>query len=132
MASQTSLEKPSSNKEAPATPSDALEKGQEIPTREGPNYVTGTTLYLITVGLSLGLFLVSLEVTIASTALGSISNEFHNFSQSSWIVTAYLLTYTGCLVTWARLSDIYGRKPSCITAFVIFSAFSGVCGGALP
>ncbi|KAI0809868.1 putative multidrug resistance protein fnx1 [Xylaria sp. FL0064] len=36
----------------------------------------------------------------------------------------------GCLVIWARLSDIYGRKPACVAAFVIFSALSGACGGA--
>jgi MFS family permease len=45
--------------------------------------------------LCFGLFLVNFEVTVVSTALVSITNDFEDFSRSSWIITAYLLTYTG-------------------------------------
>jgi MFS family permease len=80
--------------------------------------------------LCFGLFLVNFEVTVVSTALVSITNDFEDFSRSSWIITAYLLTYTGCLVIWAKLSDLVGRKPACLAAVLIFAAFSGGCGGA--
>jgi MFS family permease len=49
----------------------------------------------VLVRLCLALFLVSLEVSIVSTSLVAITNSLQGFSQSSWIVTAYLLTYTG-------------------------------------
>lgn len=49
--------------------------------------------------LCLGLFLVNFEVTIVSTALVSIANDFNDFTRSSWVITAYLLTYTGKTLT---------------------------------
>lgn len=45
--------------------------------------------------LCLCLFLVNFEVTVVSTALLSITDNLRDFGRSSWIVTAYLLTYTG-------------------------------------
>ncbi len=45
--------------------------------------------------LQLALFLVNFEITIVSTALVSISNDLNDFSKTSWVVTAYLITYTG-------------------------------------
>jgi MFS family permease len=45
--------------------------------------------------LCLGVFLSSLETTIIATALVTISSDFGHFDKSSWIVVAYLLTYTG-------------------------------------
>ena len=43
----------------------------------------------------LSLFIATLEVSIVSTSLVTITNEFHAFGSSTWIVIAYLLTYTG-------------------------------------
>jgi MFS family permease len=34
------------------------------------------------------------------------------------------------IVIWAKLSDLLGRKPTCIAALLIFAAFSGGCGAA--
>lgn len=45
--------------------------------------------------LSLGVFLVNFELTIVSTALVNIANDFQSFSMTSWIITAYLITYVG-------------------------------------
>lgn len=36
-----------------------------------------------------------METTIVSTSLVSITNALTGFQKGSWIVTAYLLTYTG-------------------------------------
>lgn len=43
----------------------------------------------------LSLFMVNLEVTIVSTSLVDITNNLQGFDRTSWIVTGYLLTYTG-------------------------------------
>lgn len=50
---------------------------------------------LIAHRLCLALFLSCLEITIVSTALVSISHDLQGFHKDSWIVTSYLLTYTG-------------------------------------
>ena len=50
---------------------------------------------LICCSLFSGLFLATLEVSIVSTSLITVTNALHAFGDSSWIVIAYLLTYTG-------------------------------------
>lgn len=43
----------------------------------------------------LSLFIVNLEVTIVSTSLVDITNDLQGFDRTSWIVTGYLITFTG-------------------------------------
>jgi MFS family permease len=76
------------------------------------------------------MLLSSLETTIVATTLISISSSFNSFSLSGWIVVAYLLTYTGFLIVFARLSDFFGRKNSIIVALALFTIFSAACGAS--
>ncbi|KAI1328455.1 drug resistance transporter [Xylariaceae sp. FL0255] len=94
------------------------------------NYLTGWRFYVACIVTQFALFLVNFEITIVSTALVSISNDLKDFSRTSWVITAYLITYTSFLVIVAKLSDHFGRKQTYLTALVIFTAFSGGCGGA--
>ncbi|KXX75422.1 Multidrug resistance protein 3 [Madurella mycetomatis] len=103
---------------------------QQVANEGSFNYLGGWRLRVVTLGLALGLFLVNFEITIVSTALISITNDLQEFKKSSWVVTAYLLTYVAGLVIWAKLSDLFGRKPTCIAALLIFAAFSGGCGAS--
>lgn len=48
-----------------------------------------------TFSVYLGLFLATMEVSIVSTALVAITDDLGDFGQSTWVVTSYLLTYTG-------------------------------------
>lgn len=45
--------------------------------------------------IGLSVFLVNMEVSIVSTSLVTMTNEFHGFNESTWVITAYLATYTG-------------------------------------
>jgi MFS family permease len=45
--------------------------------------------------LCISIFLVNFEITVVSTSLVSITNDLGGFGRSSWVVTAYLFTYTG-------------------------------------
>ena len=45
----------------------------------------------------MALFLSTVETTIVSTSLVSITNALGGFDERDWIVTAYLLTYTGAV-----------------------------------
>ncbi|KAL7627255.1 hypothetical protein AAE478_001444 [Parahypoxylon ruwenzoriense] len=62
--------------------------------------------------LCLPLFLSALETTIVSTSLISITIALGDFEQRDWVVTAYLITYTGFLVVYAKFSDILGQLYS--------------------
>lgn len=77
--------------------------------------------------LCFALFLFTLETTIVATALVTISSDNEEFNSVSWIVLAYLLTYCGFLVIYARLSDIFGRKSTILVALILFTLFSLLC-----
>ncbi|KAF7899396.1 hypothetical protein EAE99_012317 [Botrytis elliptica] len=93
-------------------------------------YMTGWRLHLMRLCCAISMFLVNMEVSIIGTSLISITNDLRGFSQMGWVVTGYLITYTGLLIIWAKISDIYGRKPAMIISMLIFTVFSGGCGAA--
>ena len=45
--------------------------------------------------LCLRLFLVIIEMTVVSTALVAITNDLHDFEHATWIINAYILTWSG-------------------------------------
>ncbi|KAL0937740.1 MFS multidrug transporter [Colletotrichum truncatum] len=80
--------------------------------------------------LLLGLFFSTLDTSIIATSLITISIEFHDHANAPWILLAYLLTYMGCSVGVAKLSDIYGRRTVLFYSWGIFLTFSAGCTGA--
>ncbi|MNH58471.1 Multidrug resistance protein 3 [compost metagenome] len=83
---------------------------------------------IIMVSVMASLFLVALDQTIISTALGKIVEDFHAFSALSWIVTAYLITTTITVPIAGKLSDLFGRRLLLLIGvgiFTIASLFSG-------
>lgn len=109
--------------------------GQEVILEENTTTVaraeiTGWKLNAVVFCLSTALLLSSLETTIVATTLVTISSSFGNFDLAPWVVVAYLLTYTGFLIAFARLSDFFGRKNAILAALAVFTVFSGICGAA--
>ncbi|KAL2793730.1 major facilitator superfamily domain-containing protein [Aspergillus keveii] len=78
--------------------------------------------------IGLGIFLSAAEITIMSTSLVTITDELMHYEQGSWLITAYLLTFTGFLTLWAKCTDVFGLKASLLSSLLIFVAFSGGCG----
>ncbi|KAJ1996818.1 hypothetical protein GGI06_006667, partial [Coemansia sp. S85] len=72
----------------------------------------------------------SLDLTIVTTAIPKISQEFSALSEATWIATAYMLTTTALQPLYGRLSDTFGRVPSLIVSILVFIAGSAVCGWA--
>ncbi|KAF2798817.1 MFS general substrate transporter [Melanomma pulvis-pyrius CBS 109.77] len=98
---------------------------------EAPNcYITGWKLHCTTLGIVLSLLLVNLEVTIVGTSLVAITNDLQGFSETSWIVSGYLVTYMGFNIVWGKLSDIFGRKSMFILSMAIFTIWSAGCGAS--
>jgi hypothetical protein len=63
-------------------------------------HMSGWRLYVLTFGLCLSLLLSTLETTIVSTSLVSITNALSGFENRDWVVTSYLLTYTGMVASF--------------------------------
>lgn len=92
----------------------------------------------------------SLDTSIVSTSLVTISHKLNDFVNAPWIILAYLLTYMGqfaretlgyrkvcsedeCLgfsVCISKLSDIYGRRNMLLLSWTIFMGFSLGCASA--
>lgn len=111
-----------------------LVQGNSQYTTQGPDqqaclpHIEGIRLWVLIAVLCLGLLLATLDTTIIGTALISISSDLGDYGRSNWIVAAYLITYTGFLVIFARLSDIFGRRSTFLVALIIFVIFSLACG----
>jgi EmrB/QacA subfamily drug resistance transporter len=74
------------------------------------------------------LFLVALDQTIISTALGRIVEEFDAYSSLTWVVTAYLITTTVTTPIAGKLSDLFGRRLVLLTGVAIFTLGSLLSG----
>ena len=78
----------------------------------------------------LGLFLSMIDSSIVATSLYTIAHDFQSFAPANWVALAYTLAYLGCAVTFARVSDVIGRRNAFVAAHVLFLAFSMACGFA--
>ncbi|HQR80268.1 MAG TPA: MDR family MFS transporter [Actinomycetota bacterium] len=86
-------------------------------------------LGLIFTALMMTMLLASLDQTIVSTALPTITSDLGGLNELSWVVTAYLLASTASAPIWGKLSDLYGRKlmlQSAVAIFVCASALAGL------
>lgn len=48
----------------------------------------------------------------------------------NWVALAYTLSYLGCALFLARISDVIGRRDAFLLSYIIFVAFSLGCGFA--
>ncbi|KAI1435364.1 major facilitator superfamily transporter [Xylaria sp. CBS 124048] len=81
-------------------------------------------------GLSIGLFLSFLDSSIVVTSLFHIGTEFGDLERLNWVTLAYTLSYLGCAVFLARISDVIGRRDAFFICYILFIAFSIGCGFA--
>ncbi|OOO09604.1 major facilitator superfamily MFS_1 [Aspergillus oryzae] len=94
------------------------------PTESQIVFPHGWRLCFVILGLMICLYLVNMEVTIVSTSLIAITSDLNGFNKTSWIITGFLITFTGFMSIWTRVSDIIGRKKTLLAAEVTFLAFS--------
>jgi len=89
--------------------------------------LTQSEVRTILISLMLTMFLAALDQTIVATALPTIGRQFHDVSNLSWVITAYLLASTAVAPVFGTLADIYGRRAMIITALSLFVAGSILC-----
>ena len=80
--------------------------------------LTPAEVRTILMSLMVAMFLAALDQTIVATALPTIGRQFHDVSNLSWVITAYLLASTAVAPVFGTLSDIYGRRAMIIAALV--------------
>ena len=80
--------------------------------------------------ICLGVFSTALDQTVVVAALPSVMVDLEipltDLDTASWIVTAYLVSYTVAMPLAGRLSDVYGRVRMFQAALVLFSIGSAL------
>jgi multidrug resistance protein len=71
--------------------------------------------------------LVAIDSTVLATAVPSIVGELGGFNQFPWLFSAYLLGQAVTTPIYAKLSDIFGRKPILLLGIALFLAGSILC-----
>lgn len=82
---------------------------------------------VIVFALCSALFLAALDVTIITTAIPTITEQFRSPAGYTWIGAAYLLANSATVPSWGKVSDIWGRKPVLLAAVAIFWIGSLIC-----
>jgi MFS family permease len=79
--------------------------------------------------LCLAQFVIVLDATIVAIALPAIQADLGMSTAAlGWVVTAYVLTFGGCLLAAGRLADRIGRRRGFVAGLVVFAAGSLGCG----
>jgi EmrB/QacA subfamily drug resistance transporter len=108
-----------------------LEAANPPPEESAPEPEAGRTKLqttLIVGALCTALFLAALDMSIVTTAVPTIAEEFRSNLGYTWVGTSYLLGCAAFVPTWGKLSDIWGRKPIMLSAVGIFWVGSLLCG----
>lgn len=76
--------------------------------------------------------MIVLDLAVVFVALPSIQSSLHiSTADRQWAVSAYAITFGGCLLLGGRVVDYLGRKRMFITALIGFSLVSAL-GGLAP
>jgi len=89
------------------------------------NWSRGAKVLALT---SIGVMLVSLDISIVNVAFGSFVAEWpENRRTLTWIFSAYNIAYAAGLLTAGRLADAFGRKRAFLSGLMIFMIGSIFC-----
>ncbi|KAL3487493.1 major facilitator superfamily domain-containing protein [Aspergillus germanicus] len=108
------------------TPAAIEQLDLETPPAEDPSPPTRSKRRIVAImtALYLVLFITALDQTIIATSIPTISAALHSASGYTWIGSAYLLATAAAGPIWARISDIFGRKPALLASVTGFAAAS--------
>lgn len=78
--------------------------------------------------ICLGTFMATLDISIVNVALPTIQNDIHaDMATLQWIVDAYALCLSACILSSGPLSDRFGRKKVWLWGVIIFTLGSVIC-----
>jgi EmrB/QacA subfamily drug resistance transporter len=81
------------------------------------------------IAVSVGVFMLLLDITIVNVALPDIQTELHSsFTDLQWVVDAYALTLAALLLTTGSLADRFGRRIAFAVGLALFTFASLLCG----
>ncbi|MFI6452011.1 MFS transporter [Streptosporangium amethystogenes] len=84
-------------------------------------------MLLLVIGLA-G-FVTTLDNTVVTVALPTLQAELGaSLAALEWVVTGYVLTFSGFMLAGGRLADVYGRRRVLVAGLAVFTAASLTAG----
>jgi len=128
--SRITTEKSTFNEKGTEAGNNGIEAGSPPPPEDTTQYPKGIRLIGTVVALILSIFLVALDNTIVSTAIPTITTEFHSLDQVGWYGSAFFLTIASFQSTWGKAYKYFSIKPAFLLAILIFEIGSLICAVA--
>ena len=83
----------------------------------------------VTLNISIGVFMSTLDASIVNISLPTIIKSLStHLTAVAWVVMAYLIIITGCLLLMGRLSDLFGQRKVYLFGLLTFTLGSALCG----
>jgi len=83
----------------------------------------------VTLNISIGVYMSTLDASIVNISLPTIIQSLNtHLTAVAWVVMAYLIVITGCLLLMGRLSDLFGQRKIYLLGFLTFTVGSALCG----
>src|SRR3989339_826721 len=85
--------------------------------------------WFITFNISIGIFMSTLDASVVNISLPTIVQSLNTHLKAvAWVVMAYLIVITGCLLLMGRLADLFGQRRVYGWGFFVFTVSSALCG----
>ncbi|HYA92569.1 MAG TPA: MFS transporter [Thermodesulfobacteriota bacterium] len=82
----------------------------------------------VTLNISIGVYMSILHASIVNISLPTIVRSLNNhLTAVAWVVMAYLIVITGCLLVTGRLSDLFGLRRIYLLGYLTFTLGSALC-----
>jgi EmrB/QacA subfamily drug resistance transporter len=83
----------------------------------------------VTFNISIGIFMSTLDASVVNISLPSITLALETHLKAvAWVVIAYLIVITGCLLWMGRLADLFGQRRIYLFGLFTFTLGSALCG----
>ena len=82
----------------------------------------------VTLNVSIGVYMSTLDASIVNISLPTIVRSLNTrLTAVAWVVMAYLIVITGCLLVTGRLSDLFGPRRIYLLGYLTFTLGSALC-----
>lgn len=82
----------------------------------------------VTLNVSIGVYMSTLDASIVNISLPTIVRSLNTrLTAVAWVVMAYLIVITGCLLVTGRLSDLFGPRRVYLLGYLTFTLGSALC-----
>ncbi|MEW6377462.1 MAG: MFS transporter [Thermodesulfobacteriota bacterium] len=83
----------------------------------------------VALNISVGIYMSTMDASIVNISLPTITQALKTHLPAvAWVVIAYLIVITGCLLLMGRLADLFGQRRIYLLGFLTFTLGSALCG----